>query len=538
MSTHTESCRTNEFADPDEPPIPSRFWWTKRVAAAGALLAGALVALRIVWGIEARRALDALEASYRAAGQPVSDGDFAPLDADDSVAIRAIFEAAECLADVNWMIEPEDPAYGPHDVRAALSVEWGPRDPDSIDVLVEFLGRHSGALWLVREARLRPGGPGMGGTAPAANDFDRVSANALSNLVSFILLVAHFQRAQGDDAEYFDVLMDAWFTVERLARVPHPRAMECSWTHLSQMDSALTGIVPTLEVVDRTRSAATPRRRLPSRSAVRELIARLLDEEDAILASSRACFRERWSQFDLARRLADGDVAVYRDVLCGGSNRPWSVDAFLLTVFGPMHTWDAIPTIERSTLAATAMSATNYQNAMIIRGSPPAIWTGIRGHVRTFSRQFTPDASNWLSTAFYSSLRRRFIGLALAIRLYQLDHGSRPTTLDDLVPDYLDAVPRDPFARGGRPIGYRPGPPGPFLHSVGPNGVEDIVLVTTMPTSGPITTGDDWVYRLDPPPPPPQRSGVPTSRRAQNDGADESDGKSGAAEEQQPTDGP
>lgn len=44
---------------------------------------------------------------------------------------------------------------------------------------------------------------------------------------------------------------------------------------------------------------------------------------------------------------------------------------------------------------------------------------------------------------------------ALAIRLYEIDHGQRPDTLEALVPDYLPAVPRDPFTLD-QPIGYRP----------------------------------------------------------------------------------
>jgi hypothetical protein len=53
---------------------------------------------------------------------------------------------------------------------------------------------------------------------------------------------------------------------------------------------------------------------------------------------------------------------------------------------------------------------------------------------------------------------------ALAIERYRLDHGALPETLDDLVPDYLDAVPEDPF--DGAPIRYRRTEPGYVLYSV------------------------------------------------------------------------
>ena len=63
--------------------------------------------------------------------------------------------------------------------------------------------------------------------------------------------------------------------------------------------------------------------------------------------------------------------------------------------------------------------------------------------------------------------------IALALRLFDLDHGHRPGALSDLVPDYLPAVPPDPFAANEGPINYRPGDDPPVLYSVYVNGVDD-----------------------------------------------------------------
>jgi hypothetical protein len=189
----------------------------------------------------------------------------------------------------------------------------------------------------------------------------------------------------------------------------------------------------------------------------------LLDEAGAVRLWTEALYQVRRFELDLARQLCDGRVDVCRDVLWEGSPRPWLIDACVHTVFGPMHTWDAIRTIERSTRAAAAMSATNYQDASAILGPSPPVWTGLRGHTRAFSRRVTTDHSGWQWDRFDHSMRRRFVAVALAIRLYELDHGARPPTLDELVPDYLDAVPRDPFAHADRPIGYRRDGPRPFL---------------------------------------------------------------------------
>lgn len=74
--------------------------------------------------------------------------------------------------------------------------------------------------------------------------------------------------------------------------------------------------------------------------------------------------------------------------------------------------------------------------------------------------------------------RLRGTALLFALRAYQYDTGRLPERLGDLVPDYLPAVPEDPF--DGRPFRYIQGrtPPswqGAYwgVYSVGTNFVDD-----------------------------------------------------------------
>ncbi len=63
--------------------------------------------------------------------------------------------------------------------------------------------------------------------------------------------------------------------------------------------------------------------------------------------------------------------------------------------------------------------------------------------------------------------------VALALRLYALDHGDRlPDKLNELVPGYLPQLPKDPFAADGRPFAYRRTPI-PAVYSVNENGTDD-----------------------------------------------------------------
>jgi hypothetical protein len=69
------------------------------------------------------------------------------------------------------------------------------------------------------------------------------------------------------------------------------------------------------------------------------------------------------------------------------------------------------------------------------------------------------------------SVTKKLLQTHLAIRLFQLDNDRLPSSLDELVPNYLPAVPQDPFANG--PLIYRLSDEGYVLYSVGRNGQDD-----------------------------------------------------------------
>ena len=69
---------------------------------------------------------------------------------------------------------------------------------------------------------------------------------------------------------------------------------------------------------------------------------------------------------------------------------------------------------------------------------------------------------------------RRMAAVALAIRLYEIDHARRPAKLTELVPEYLPAVPADPFVAGAkRAISYMPAAERPRLYCIRTDGKDD-----------------------------------------------------------------
>lgn len=79
---------------------------------------------------------------------------------------------------------------------------------------------------------------------------------------------------------------------------------------------------------------------------------------------------------------------------------------------------------------------------------------------------------------------------AFALRAYHLDHGTYPAVLSSLVPDYLAAVPNDPFALSG-PLRYKRVGAKYLLYSVGPDAKDDGGRAIYDPTRAAPTSNDD-----------------------------------------------
>ncbi len=67
----------------------------------------------------------------------------------------------------------------------------------------------------------------------------------------------------------------------------------------------------------------------------------------------------------------------------------------------------------------------------------------------------------------------RLLMLKIAIRAYQLDHGRLPSQLTQLVPDYIPALPIDPFDPSGQPPRFQNKGDDYLLYSVGQDGYDD-----------------------------------------------------------------
>lgn len=117
----------------------------------------------------------------------------------------------------------------------------------------------------------------------------------------------------------------------------------------------------------------------------------------------------------------------------------------------------------------TAAEATVLKNERLAQ----QVRVGARRYLRPFSAIILPSWERAFIVHFRNLARRRLAAVALALRLYELDHGQRPEQLADLVPDYLEAIPKDPFDPSGGLVRYLPEADPPRLYSISDDGADD-----------------------------------------------------------------
>jgi|GEM_PF-1404943 len=86
--------------------------------------------------------------------------------------------------------------------------------------------------------------------------------------------------------------------------------------------------------------------------------------------------------------------------------------------------------------------------------------------------------------------------VAIALELFRLEHGEYPRGLDELVPEFLETMPLDPFTE--KQLIYRPDEGDPFLlYSIGRNGFDDNGAEFGTKTATPVPMGKSEIRNVD-----------------------------------------
>lgn len=162
----------------------------------------------------------------------------------------------------------------------------------------------------------------------------------------------------------------------------------------------------------------------------------------------------------------------------GGHPRPGHADGALLV--GWRDTPDAAAKSER-VWAEVRRNEDRFFRYQLRKGFNPVTWVMTR-------------LQRWRSVRKAEMRHKRVIAherllaVELALRCYEYEQGHAPAGLDQLVPNYIQHVPPDPFT--GRPVIYRPQGTDWLVYSVGEDGSDDGGKRVGRSVSGAVTRGD------------------------------------------------
>ncbi len=430
-------------------PIPPRFRWLKRLSLAGVVVVVLVVSLRLWWGWYEERKLEAVVNAIAARGEPIRFGDMkwpAVPDADN-----AAYYYRQALAQwpkVNGQLICETKWY-----------EHPRTLPDPIRDNTAYLKQCSAAFELLAKAAAAPGCDWHYQLSHPAMDILLPGLADMRQLTDVALDAAGRAHLLGNDHLTLQIINDCWDLAAEVDGPPRSLigALVGSSIRAGSVYRCLQPLTPTLRIGGHDPTAASP-------SQVRLLITHLLDERRVRTDFIGAVIGERWMDYDTAQ-WAIGNSRRFMALTTNSVSAPSQLtsaswpDRALLWCYRPV-------------LVADTRSLVGGLGRLLGAARRAGTWPAYEQQVESAWWQATPRLRTRIihplsmivlapidfamRTWFQDVTLSRMAATALAIRLYQLDHGHRPVSLDRLVPSYLPAVPRDAMAAGDKPLGYLP----------------------------------------------------------------------------------
>ncbi len=434
--------------------LPPRYRWLKRLAAGLGLFFALVIVLRIWWGHEADRRLQAEIDRIQAAGEPIFPEDFNPTEEtpkEDNAAL-ALIKASEAYDTTYETKEFPTPAV-------MTDEGWA--------LIAQGVAANAETLRLVRSARSMTGLDwGVRFRSPTINMM-LPQVGPQRSLAKMLARFSAYYHSIGDDAAAVELLRDALHHAELVQEPP-------------TIISYLVGVgcsdmtIRTIEFM--AHNLAVGDAPGASREQVRALIDDLFDEETPHRELRRAMYSERLFQLDCVMQISGGNLNPAALFTVGGGGGPPSLGVFDM-LFRPLMILDGEYMLQHMRQMIEACDRSTWPAAReimdVLEVEAEQVHIGLGSVRRPLSAVMLPSLGNVVRWYYKGLAERRMAAIALAMRLYELDHGRRPSTLVELIPDYLAAMPLDPMAAGDRPISYLPNAEQPVLCSVGENGKDD-----------------------------------------------------------------
>lgn len=429
-----------------EVPWPPRYWWGKRLGGAFALFVVAVLGLRAGVSWWAERRLEALIRAAQERGEPVFPEDFAlPTVPDEENAAYWYRLAQEALHEPNALLD----AHGRWVGFEAIFDDPGilTRFPEVAD---ELLAGNALAFEYARRGAQR---------RRSNWDFQPHAGELVFHLRAHFESVGH------------TLGMAAYVEVDRghhaaaveyaISAVEYARRVDCNrgWEAMTAL-RALEPVIPRLRTTEEC-----SQQEIGATRARLEMLLRLLADEASYppILLRAACARRTADLMLLSEFAPEGwGLSRFKKDLYWSREWPWG------TYFAasPLYQWMHVRTMEERAVSIRSATLGSFDPDGYLYNWWNFVPNSMFGD---FVVSFCPGSVIDSSPSSVCAMVRdaRLNAIALAIRLFETDCGRRPEHLDELVPRYLPALPRDPYFADGRAFEYFPNDQSPRLRAGG-----------------------------------------------------------------------
>ncbi len=478
-------------ADAYSPPLmPRRFKWLRRfgVAAAGVVVGTCL--LRVIWGVAARHRLDTQLEQYRAANQPVYVGEFdAELDAVDQGRNAAILieKAMETLV-----------ATSESGVGIESFLDDAANFKSNMSAAHELMEANAEPFRLLREARNMPDVAWSSRLGTPEGSPARFRQQRLIAKLLWFATAYHFRN--GNHGEAVAVLRDYQAFNNVVDSEPTLISSLVAWAAYNLSFALLEEFLDGLQISHTTTESPASISGAP-RQDVESLLRELLAEESMRRNVVRSHYGSRASTLHSLETKGMVDW-VAPNSLGALSGSPWR--QIINVMVRPVLVLDTARAVRYDTMAAAAANEETWSEASR-HFVPETVSANLLRRVTrpiTCTQFGSGHSSSQLGVQLYFKIlaRRRMAAVAVAIHLFELDHGRRPSQLAGLTPTYLAELPQDPFATSARSFGYLPHVNRPLLYSVGLDGKDNEGKQVRRPDGKRDRERSDIVFYLEPEP--------------------------------------
>jgi hypothetical protein len=454
--------------------IPPRFWWLKRLTTGGLVLLLLLLGLRLWWGWIAQRRIDVEITAAKARKEPLKADDLAatqhPL-LDNQNAVVALKAAVASVS------------YNP--AQSAFESRFDPVLPVSTmdqKMLHGIVTTNAKAIALARSMIALPRADwGVQLTTPISN----VTAPRFigqAQLARLLRNAAIDEHIHADDAQAVKDLRVIFRQGD---------ALDDGGPFL--IANLVAGAVD--EIASNTIRQIAGELRIENRGAsaqdVRDLIRSILADQKHTSMAAQGWYEQRVNAIEFPAQL---------------SQLMSPLQSWEYWIVKPMIQLDEVRQFQNLTAIAHAFKEPTFPAASAelpatpIRTNFPPLYT----YSHIYLAYLMPRYTNLVASYYRVSTQRRAAAVLLALRLYELNHGSPPPNLDTLVPDYLPSVPIDPLSSDNHVLRYIATTGKQAVYSVGFDGKDDDGSTQFLaPATG--QSLDPWnmrdaVFPLHPPP--------------------------------------